>query len=69
MRQCSNPECKRPIEGCNGFVKAGDLMEAMAGERPVEQVREMCGKCGLLAFIYEELFGDCDLFFLRIGWL
>ena len=43
MRACA--VCQTPIEGCNGFVRAGDVMELLAGSRKPCAVRELCGKC------------------------
>ena len=37
--------CRSEIYGCNGFVKAGDLLELDAGSREYKDVREMCGLC------------------------
>ena len=68
MRFCSNPECRAPILECMGFVKAGDFLEFATGVRPQEDVRELCGKCGLFSS-FPEAEGRKEAFFKKIGWI
>ncbi len=70
MRNCTNPECRRPIDACNGFVKAGDINEAIAGTRPWREVRELCGKCGFYIACLGMMGRDQELseFFVKIGY-
>ncbi len=42
-RQCA--VCHRPIEKCDGFVKAGDITEVAEGKRVYENIREICKLC------------------------
>ena len=44
-RFCANPECRKPINGCFGFVVAGDFQKAIEGRLPQEDVRELCAWC------------------------
>jgi hypothetical protein len=44
-RHCANPNCGREITACNGFAKAGDVIEAQDGTRSWLEVRELCGHC------------------------
>lgn len=39
-RSCES--CGRGIDGCMGFVKAGDVLEAR------HPIRELCGRCALV---------------------
>lgn len=39
-RSCES--CGRGIDGCMGFVKAGDVLEAR------HPIRELCGRCSLV---------------------
>ena len=68
MRRCSNSECREPISACMGFVKAGDFIEAIAGTRTTDAIRELCAKCGLRAdlAVAEE---QSESFLKKIGWL
>lgn len=70
IRNCANPECRRPIEACNGFVKAGDINEAIDGTRPWREVRELCGKCGAYIACLEMTGRDQEReeFFIKIGY-
>jgi len=45
MRSCLNPECRRPIEECNGFVIIRDFLAFLAGKLSPQKVRELCGIC------------------------
>lgn len=67
MRRCSNTSCKNPIVGCFGFVHAGDFMQAMAGKLGMEDIRELCGKCGLLPLLFESR-NDLVLFIEQLHW-
>ena len=40
-RFCCNPSCRRPIEFCDGYTKAGDVLDLWDGKR--DTVRELCG--------------------------
>lgn len=51
-----------------GFVKAGDFLEFATGVRPQEDVRELCGKCGLFSS-FPEAEGRKEAFFKKIGWI
>lgn len=70
MRNCVNPECGRPIEACNGFVKAGDINEAISGTRRWRDVRELCGKCGAYILCLDMTGRDQERekFFIKIGY-
>ena len=51
MRHCCN--CQTPIYGCNGFIKAGDMLEFQDGLRAGKDIRELCGKCALRLIVAE----------------
>ena len=51
-----------------GFVKAGDFIEATAGTRTKDAIRELCAKCGLRADLAVAE-GQSESFFKKIGWL
>lgn len=51
MRLCSNPRCKKPIEGCFGTTKAGDLLEFYQGKRKGEAIRQLCPFCATRAIM------------------
>lgn len=40
-------KCKTPIDKCNGFCKASDVLER-------KKVRELCGKCGFFLLFMDE---------------
>lgn len=42
MRACF--KCGRKLEACNGFCKAGDVLDLIKGRR-TERPRELCGLC------------------------
>ena len=65
MRHCS--KCGTPITACNGFTKAGDLLELWDGARAYKDVRELCGTCILPATFFET---DQQIknFLIHIGW-
>ena len=73
MRKCSC--CRAPVYGCNSFVKAGDLIEFEDGKRKGEDIRELCGKCGLPPIITEVQLGrdltedELRQFAQRVGFL
>lgn len=48
-RQCM--DCSDPIEHCNGFVVAGDLLLFQDGKLKGEDIREICGRCVLIRTI------------------
>ncbi len=43
MRHCH--KCGRAIEGCFSFVKAGDFIEVLEGQKERAEVRETCAVC------------------------
>ncbi len=60
VRYCFNPECRRPITECNGFVIARDFLAFWEGRLPAEKVRELCGMCR------ERLYGKNEEFLALI---
>lgn len=45
IRRCLNPDCRREITECNGFVLARDYLDFLDGKLTAEKVREFCGLC------------------------
>ena len=43
VRRCH--QCGILIDMCNGFVKAGDWLDLVAGKIEAKDVRELCGLC------------------------
>jgi hypothetical protein len=52
VRTCA--QRSTPIFECMGFVKAGDLIEFQDGVRAASEIREICARCSLKAFRFDD---------------
>ena len=59
MRHCANPECRKEINECNGFIVGRDFFAFLEGKISRDQVRELCGKC---IFKFVHLAQDAKVF-------
>ncbi len=64
MRACSGCSCE--ITHCFGFVKAGDILEHLAGKRAGADIREICGRCAIPALEMNE--PELQVFLAQLGW-
>lgn len=67
-RRCSNPACFNFFARAFGFPHSGDYLQCWEGKIMPEQIRELCGKCGLRLSLMDER-GESDIpFMIKIGW-